>query len=86
MRKQTEWGGGPEIVVLANVLHRPIHVYELHDGSEPELIDDETADDASSSESGNKKSLRGSGSEAAAAAAAAAKKAVESKIKAMILT
>jgi len=30
MRKHREWGGGPEIVVLANVLKRPIHVYELH--------------------------------------------------------
>ena len=29
MRKPSEWGGGPEIVVLANVLRRPIHVYEL---------------------------------------------------------
>lgn len=34
MRKSTEWGGGPEIVVLANLLHRPIHVYELHEGHE----------------------------------------------------
>lgn len=25
------WGGGPELVVLANVLQRPIHVYELVD-------------------------------------------------------
>ena len=32
MRKASEWGGGPEIVVLANLLRRPIHVYELHDG------------------------------------------------------
>ena len=29
MRRPAEWGGGPEIVVLANLLHRPIHVYEL---------------------------------------------------------
>ena len=45
MRKPTEWGGGPEIVVLANVLHRPIHVYELCDDSDPPL-DDPVADDA----------------------------------------
>mmetsp|Transcript_30581 Transcript_30581/g.88846 ORF Transcript_30581/g.88846 Transcript_30581/m.88846 type:complete len:427 (-) Transcript_30581:165-1445(-) len=29
MRRTTEWGGGPEIVVLANILQRPIHIYEL---------------------------------------------------------
>lgn len=30
MRKESYWGGGPEIVALCNVLQRPIHVYELH--------------------------------------------------------
>jgi hypothetical protein len=30
MRKDSYWGGGPEIVSLCNVLQRPIHVYELH--------------------------------------------------------
>ncbi|KAL3917762.1 MAG: hypothetical protein SGILL_004557 [Bacillariaceae sp.] len=29
MRKDSYWGGGPEIVALCNVLQRPIHVYEL---------------------------------------------------------
>jgi len=29
MRKESYWGGGPEIVALCNVLRRPIHVYEL---------------------------------------------------------
>eukprot|EP00549_Striatella_unipunctata_P023190 CAMPEP_0118715286 /NCGR_PEP_ID=MMETSP0800-20121206/26779_1 /TAXON_ID=210618 ORGANISM="Striatella unipunctata, Strain CCMP2910" /NCGR_SAMPLE_ID=MMETSP0800 /ASSEMBLY_ACC=CAM_ASM_000638 /LENGTH=340 /DNA_ID=CAMNT_0006621415 /DNA_START=44 /DNA_END=1067 /DNA_ORIENTATION=- len=29
MRKDSYWGGGPEIVALCNVLKRPIHVYEL---------------------------------------------------------
>jgi len=33
MRKQSEWGGGPEIVVLANELRRPIHVYELQEST-----------------------------------------------------
>lgn len=31
MREDGVWGGGPEIVALANVLRRPIHVYELLD-------------------------------------------------------
>lgn len=29
MRKNSYWGGGPEIVALCNLLQRPIHVYEL---------------------------------------------------------
>ena len=29
MLQESVWGGGPEIVALANVLKRPIHVYEL---------------------------------------------------------
>jgi len=29
MRKDSYWGGGPEIVALCNVLRRPIYVYEL---------------------------------------------------------
>eukprot|EP00522_Entomoneis_paludosa_P014787 CAMPEP_0172449058 /NCGR_PEP_ID=MMETSP1065-20121228/7874_1 /TAXON_ID=265537 /ORGANISM="Amphiprora paludosa, Strain CCMP125" /LENGTH=419 /DNA_ID=CAMNT_0013200657 /DNA_START=36 /DNA_END=1292 /DNA_ORIENTATION=- len=29
MQQESVWGGGPEIVALANVLKRPIHVYEL---------------------------------------------------------
>mmetsp|Transcript_20893 Transcript_20893/g.45327 ORF Transcript_20893/g.45327 Transcript_20893/m.45327 type:complete len:457 (+) Transcript_20893:116-1486(+) len=29
MQQESVWGGGPEIVALANVLRRPIHVYEL---------------------------------------------------------
>lgn len=35
MRRESYWGGGPEIVALCNVLRRPIHVYELaEDGPE----------------------------------------------------
>ncbi|KAL7519239.1 hypothetical protein ACHAWX_004024 [Stephanocyclus meneghinianus] len=29
MRKESYWGGGPEIVALCNCLQRPIHIYEL---------------------------------------------------------
>jgi hypothetical protein len=29
MSEDSVWGGGPEIVVLCNILQRPIHVYEL---------------------------------------------------------
>jgi hypothetical protein len=29
MRNPKEWGGGPEIVVLCNLLRRPIHLYGL---------------------------------------------------------
>eukprot|EP00557_Chaetoceros_sp_GSL56_P010681 CAMPEP_0176478464 /NCGR_PEP_ID=MMETSP0200_2-20121128/1199_1 /TAXON_ID=947934 /ORGANISM="Chaetoceros sp., Strain GSL56" /LENGTH=287 /DNA_ID=CAMNT_0017874401 /DNA_START=780 /DNA_END=1640 /DNA_ORIENTATION=+ len=29
MRRDSYWGGGPEIVALCNFLKRPIHVYEL---------------------------------------------------------
>lgn len=36
MRKDSYWGGGPEIVALCNVLRRPIHVYELATVSSPE--------------------------------------------------
>jgi len=43
MRKPSEWGGGPEIVVLANVLRRPIHVYELQACSADD--DDDNDDD-----------------------------------------
>jgi hypothetical protein len=32
MRKDSYWGGGPEIVALCNFLKRPIHVYELSSG------------------------------------------------------
>ncbi len=31
MKKDSVWGGGPEIVGLCNYLRRPIHVYELSD-------------------------------------------------------
>lgn len=44
MRKPSEWGGGPEIVVLANVLRRPIHVYELQACTADD--DDDNDDDA----------------------------------------
>lgn len=30
MRQPREWGGGPEIVALSNVLRQPVHVYELY--------------------------------------------------------
>jgi hypothetical protein len=30
MRQDGVWAGGPEIVALSNMLHRPIHLYELH--------------------------------------------------------
>ena len=39
MRKDSYWGGGPEIVALCNVLRRPIHVYELTEDLE-EYSDD----------------------------------------------
>jgi hypothetical protein len=29
MRRESYWGGGPEIVALCNHLKRPIHIYEL---------------------------------------------------------
>ncbi|KAL7471463.1 hypothetical protein ACHAXS_011822 [Conticribra weissflogii] len=29
MRRESYWGGGPEIVALCNYLQRPIHIYEL---------------------------------------------------------
>jgi hypothetical protein len=32
MKRESYWGGGPEIVALCNYLKRPIHVYELSDG------------------------------------------------------
>jgi len=43
MRRSAEWGGGPEIVVLSNILHRPIHIYELStiEGEETEEIKQE---------------------------------------------
>ena len=34
MRRDSYWGGGPEIVALCNVLRRPIHVYELTEDME----------------------------------------------------
>jgi len=39
MRKESYWGGGPEIVALSNVLRRPIHVYELSGESSDDQID-----------------------------------------------
>ena len=30
MRKESFWGGGPEVVALCNLLKRPIHIYELY--------------------------------------------------------
>jgi hypothetical protein len=57
MRKPSEWGGGPEIVVLANVLKRPIHVYELQP-----ICDDEADDAKSSCGGGGGSSSNGGGS------------------------
>ena len=37
MRKESYWGGGPEIVALCNVLRRPIHVYELTNDDDPTM-------------------------------------------------
>ena len=47
MRKESYWGGGPEIVALCNYLKRPIHVYELCSISDN---DDTTSSSTSSSE------------------------------------
>ena len=44
MLQESVWGGGPEIVALANVLRRPIHVYELR-VVDPANQDSETDDD-----------------------------------------
>eukprot|EP00565_Helicotheca_tamesis_P003256 CAMPEP_0185727904 /NCGR_PEP_ID=MMETSP1171-20130828/3448_1 /TAXON_ID=374046 /ORGANISM="Helicotheca tamensis, Strain CCMP826" /LENGTH=328 /DNA_ID=CAMNT_0028396549 /DNA_START=228 /DNA_END=1212 /DNA_ORIENTATION=- len=41
MRKDSYWGGGPEIVALCNVLKRPIHVYELTAVSEEAIRSDD---------------------------------------------
>jgi len=30
MRKESYWGGGPEVVAICNLLKRPIHIYELY--------------------------------------------------------
>lgn len=35
MRQRSVWGGGPEILALANELKTPIHVYELNVGAGP---------------------------------------------------
>ncbi len=50
MRKDSYWGGGPEIVALCNYLKRPIHVYELSSnledsGGDSAYIDDENSED-----------------------------------------
>jgi len=45
MRKDSYWGGGPEIVALCNFLRRPIHVYELCCDEEEEEIDMEMDED-----------------------------------------
>ena len=38
MRLPATWGGGPEIVALANALRRPIHVYEPVSSSDNKTI------------------------------------------------
>jgi len=44
MRKESYWGGGPEIVALCNFLKRPIHVYELSgNGAVHDDNDDESS-------------------------------------------
>mmetsp|Transcript_2423 Transcript_2423/g.3497 ORF Transcript_2423/g.3497 Transcript_2423/m.3497 type:complete len:392 (+) Transcript_2423:112-1287(+) len=52
MKRESYWGGGPEIVALCNVLKRPIHVYELT------AVTDAEADDGSKSRSGSQFRLR----------------------------
>ncbi|KAL7557712.1 hypothetical protein ACA910_018506 [Epithemia clementina (nom. ined.)] len=44
MLQESVWGGGPEIVALANVLKRPIHVYELRAKSAVDDNDDNNHD------------------------------------------
>lgn len=41
MRRDSYWGGGPEIVALCNVLRRPIHVYELMEDNLDEYYENE---------------------------------------------
>eukprot|EP00957_Ditylum_brightwellii_P004016 305244-Ditylum_brightwellii.AAC.1 len=52
MKRESYWGGGPEIVALCNVLKRPIHVYELT------TVTNAEADDGSKSRSGSQIWLR----------------------------
>ena len=62
MRRDSYWGGGPEIVALCNVLRRPIHVYELC--SAAEVHPDEAEEQEGGGGGGGKKpqQLRGSSS------------------------
>lgn len=55
MRRDSYWGGGPEIVALCNVLRRPIHVYELCAAAEvhPDEMKEEEEEDGARGE--NKK-------------------------------
>jgi len=59
MRRDSYWGGGPEIVALCNVLRRPIHVYELCTDAHPD-IDEEGVAAGVNGGGGNDKQLRGS--------------------------
>lgn len=66
MRRDSYWGGGPEIVALCNVLRRPIHVYELCSAAEvhPDEVGGQESDGGSGSGSDGKpqqqQKLRGS--------------------------
>eukprot|EP00978_Attheya_sp_CCMP212_P026812 scaffold88888_cov55-Attheya_sp.AAC.2 len=59
MRKDSYWGGGPEIVALCNVLKRPIHVYELashHPDNEQRDVDEKKKEDESVASGGESSS------------------------------
>jgi len=66
MRRDSYWGGGPEIVALCNVLRRPIHVYELCAATEvhpDEAVDQDEGGVSGDSDARNAKKqqlLRGS--------------------------
>lgn len=62
MRRDSYWGGGPEIVALCNVLRRPIHVYELCTDAHPDIDEEEVAAGVNGG-GGNDKQLRGSTNE-----------------------
>eukprot|EP00581_Thalassiosira_minuscula_P010277 CAMPEP_0183711680 /NCGR_PEP_ID=MMETSP0737-20130205/7130_1 /TAXON_ID=385413 /ORGANISM="Thalassiosira miniscula, Strain CCMP1093" /LENGTH=453 /DNA_ID=CAMNT_0025940247 /DNA_START=122 /DNA_END=1483 /DNA_ORIENTATION=- len=53
MRKESYWGGGPEIVALCNYLQRPIHIYELIPADEATNLLPSNNKDASSSDKNN---------------------------------
>lgn len=58
MKKDSYWGGGPEIVALCNVLRRPIHVYELTEDSPEEYSKDYDDYDEGDSRGGSSTAYR----------------------------